>query len=168
MTTATDTQGHPWPINSTDAATHTDLLSSTQSADSISYANTPVHYDVHGRNASTSDTPVKATSANDDTVMSDSSDPMNDETAVDMGEQGSTSKPVKLTVHAALDRIGFGWFQIFLLQICGLCWSSDAVEIQLLGLITPILAEEYNLDTNLQAGLQGMVFAGMVSFAVNG
>jgi putative MFS transporter len=66
------------------------------------------------------------------------------------------------TFDNALKRIGFGKYQLFLMQICGAGWMFDGIEIILIAFILPHLQREWALST-LQTGFLGSsVFLGMM------
>ena len=60
----------------------------------------------------------------------------------------------KLTLEEAIERIGFGRFQIKLLLICGAGWAADAMEVLIISFVIPALMKEWGLST-AQAGFLG-------------
>ncbi len=68
----------------------------------------------------------------------------------------------KLTLEEAIERIGFGRFQIKLLFICGASWAADAMEVLIISFVIPALMKEWKLST-VQAGFLGTAtFLGML------
>ena len=59
-----------------------------------------------------------------------------------------------LTLDEAIDRAGFGRFQIKLMIICGLGWAADAMEVLLIAFALPAISQEWNF-TAAQKGLLG-------------
>jgi MFS family permease len=64
------------------------------------------------------------------------------------------------TVNEAVEKIGFGIFQIVALNLSGLAWSAVAMEILLLTILSPILKLEWNLTALQEATLTAVVFVG--------
>lgn len=65
----------------------------------------------------------------------------------------------------AIERIGFGRFQVKLMVICGLGWAADAMEVLLISFALPAIGQEWQL-TNEQKGLLGTaIFLGMLAGA---
>lgn len=66
----------------------------------------------------------------------------------------------------AIERAGFGRFQIKLMILCGLGWAADAMEVLLISFALPAIAEEWGLS-NAQRGLLGTsIFLGMLAGAL--
>ncbi|EFC40996.1 sugar transporter [Naegleria gruberi] len=67
-----------------------------------------------------------------------------------------------MTFEEAVEYIGFGWYQIFLMNICGAGWLFDGIELTMISFIIPQLTDEWSM-TPVQAGSLGSaVFAGMM------
>ncbi|KAI0229457.1 putative transporter SVOPL [Lamellibrachia satsuma] len=67
------------------------------------------------------------------------------------------------TVDDAIDAMGFGLFQVKLLAICGLFTVSDALEMQLLAVLSPVVRCDWLLDEWQVALITSVVFIGMFS-----
>jgi len=71
----------------------------------------------------------------------------------------------KLTLEEAIERIGFGRFQLRLLFVCGAGWAADAMEVLIISFVIPALMKEWNLSA-AQAGFLGTaIFLGMLAGA---
>ncbi|GAB1602604.1 synaptic vesicle 2-related protein-like, partial [Argonauta hians] len=67
------------------------------------------------------------------------------------------------TLQEAIDRIGFGKFQIKLSILTGFAWMSDAMEMMILSILSPALHCAWGLTGIKQALLTTMVFCGMMA-----
>ena len=65
-----------------------------------------------------------------------------------------------LSIHSALDRIGYGPFQRRILVAAGSCSAADAMEILMLSFLSVQVADDWNLTPSQQSGLISCVFAG--------
>ena len=75
---------------------------------------------------------------------------------------GPASLAGRLDVQEAIDRIGFGRFQLRLLLVCGVTWAADAAELLAIGFALPGIREEFGLSAG-QAGLvASATFFGML------
>lgn len=63
----------------------------------------------------------------------------------------------------AVDAMGFGVFQVKLLAICGLFTISDALEMQLLAVLSPVVRCDWMLEEWQVALITSVVFIGMFS-----
>jgi putative MFS transporter len=71
----------------------------------------------------------------------------------------------KLTLEEAIERIGFGRFQLRLLFVCGAGWAADAMEVLIISFVIPALMKEWKLSA-AQAGFLGTaIFLGMLAGA---
>lgn len=68
----------------------------------------------------------------------------------------------EMSLDDAIDRIGFGWFQIKLLFIAGFCWMCESVEMMLLSVLSPVLRCQWNLNESILATVTTVVFLGMM------
>jgi MFS transporter, putative metabolite:H+ symporter len=67
-----------------------------------------------------------------------------------------------VTVQDAIDRIGFGRFQLGLLAVCGFTWAADAAEIFLLAFALPAITEDFGLSTFESSLVVSSTFVGML------
>ncbi|XP_054612457.1 synaptic vesicle 2-related protein isoform X2 [Dunckerocampus dactyliophorus] len=65
------------------------------------------------------------------------------------------------TLDAALDAIGFGWFQWKMLLLTGFSWVADAMEMMILSILGPQLHCEWRLPSYQVAFITSVVFIGM-------
>lgn len=71
----------------------------------------------------------------------------------------------KLTLEEAIERVGFGRFQLRLLFVCGAGWAADAMEVLIISFVIPALMKEWKLSA-AQAGFLGTaIFLGMLAGA---
>lgn len=66
------------------------------------------------------------------------------------------------TVNDALDRVGFGKFQILMACFVGLAWSADAMEMMLLSFIGPSMRCDFEVSSKQEGAMTSVVFAGMM------
>ena len=66
------------------------------------------------------------------------------------------------TVNDALDRVGFGKFQMATAAFVGLAWSADAMEMMLLSFIGPSMRCEFGVSSREEGAMTSVVFAGMM------
>ncbi|XP_031549488.1 synaptic vesicle 2-related protein-like isoform X2 [Actinia tenebrosa] len=65
------------------------------------------------------------------------------------------------TVEDAIDKVGYGKFQLKLLFIIGFAWMADSMEITILAIMSPAIRCEWDLSTWEEATISTVVFAGM-------
>ena len=65
------------------------------------------------------------------------------------------------SVQAVIDELGFSTYQRRVLIIAGVGWAADAMEMYVMALILPELADEWNLSAQQLGIMGGAVFAGM-------
>ncbi|XP_039015362.1 organic cation/carnitine transporter 7-like [Hibiscus syriacus] len=66
------------------------------------------------------------------------------------------------TLDEALETLGFGRFQVFVLAYAGFGWFAEAMEIMILSFIGQTVKSEWQLSTNHESMLSSIVFAGML------
>lgn len=66
-----------------------------------------------------------------------------------------------ISLDECISRLGFGKFQIKLLFVVSIIWVADAMEMMMIGFISPAVACEFNLTDASKAVLTTMVFVGM-------
>ncbi|KAK3244262.1 hypothetical protein CYMTET_46119 [Cymbomonas tetramitiformis] len=66
------------------------------------------------------------------------------------------------TVDEALDAVGFGRFQFYLLVYTGFAWASDALEMMLLSYLGPAARCHFGLSTYQESCITSVVFVGMM------
>lgn len=64
------------------------------------------------------------------------------------------------TVDEAINKLGFGPFQILLSVFCGLLWLADAMEFMLLSILSPAVKCQWDLSGPEEAAITSVVFAG--------
>ncbi|XP_055345717.1 putative transporter SVOPL isoform X1 [Paramacrobiotus metropolitanus] len=77
----------------------------------------------------------------------------------------STSASEGYTVDEALNKIGFGRYQIKMTCVIGFFGVADALEVMLLSVLSPVLRCEWNLSEWDVATVSTVVFAGMLVFS---
>ncbi|XP_035829523.1 putative transporter SVOPL [Aplysia californica] len=97
---------------------------------------------------------VLESSDTEDDTLYEISDKVKDKTN-DRGHQ-----PV-YTVEEAVEAIGFGWFQIRLYVVCGVISATDALEMMLLAVMSPVVRCEWSLTDAEVALVTTVVFVGM-------
>eukprot|EP01084_Bolivina_argentea_P191701 329279_1 len=68
----------------------------------------------------------------------------------------------RYTIDEALEKIGFGSYQIRILIVTGSFLSSNAAEIVILSFLLPILKDEWNLKQDINSIIGAAVFFGML------
>ncbi|EGD76226.1 hypothetical protein PTSG_00929 [Salpingoeca rosetta] len=71
-----------------------------------------------------------------------------------------------MTIHEAFERIGYGWQQIRVIIICGLCFCTDSIEVGLLTFLQVEAKKDFNLTDVQESTLTAVVFAGELLGAV--
>jgi len=66
------------------------------------------------------------------------------------------------TVTQAVNKIGFGKFQMILSVVTGLCWMADSMEMMILSILPIALHCEWGINQYSQAFLTTVVFLGMM------
>lgn len=67
-----------------------------------------------------------------------------------------------ITVDDAIERIGFGRFQLYILFAAGLCFASDAMQVMLLSFLSEVLKVEWGLTDDETASITSMLFFGAI------
>ncbi|OAF72203.1 putative transporter SVOPL [Intoshia linei] len=70
---------------------------------------------------------------------------------------------IEYTVEDAVEHIGFGKFQLWLIFVCGLFSATDALEMLLLSVLSPALRCDFKLTEVQVAFITTIVFVGMFS-----
>lgn len=78
---------------------------------------------------------------------------------------GDDSYTETYTIQQAIDRLGFGKFQVKLSILTGFAWMADAMEMMILSILAPALHCSWNLSGIKQALLTTVVFCGMMASA---
>uniref|UniRef100_A0A0B7AIZ6 Major facilitator superfamily (MFS) profile domain-containing protein n=1 Tax=Arion vulgaris TaxID=1028688 RepID=A0A0B7AIZ6_9EUPU len=65
------------------------------------------------------------------------------------------------TVQQAIDKLGFGRYQIKMTMLAGLCYMADSMEIMMLSILSPAIKCTFNLSGTQEALLATAVFLGM-------
>lgn len=65
-----------------------------------------------------------------------------------------------VSMDSAVQRIGMGRFQWYIMAILGLFFAADAMQVCLLSLLAIVLREDWNLSLESSAGLVSMLFFG--------
>ncbi|EDQ87287.1 uncharacterized protein MONBRDRAFT_33459 [Monosiga brevicollis MX1] len=74
--------------------------------------------------------------------------------------------PAVLDLEQAFHRIGYGWQQIRVLVICGLCFCTDSIEVGLLSFLQAEAKVDFHLSTTEESLLTSIVFAGELTGAL--
>ena len=78
-----------------------------------------------------------------------------------------TNKPEYVfTVDEAINKMGFGPFQVLITVFCGLLWVADAMELMLLSILSPIVKCQWDLSSTEEALITSVVFLGVMVGAV--
>jgi len=67
------------------------------------------------------------------------------------------------TVEEAVEKLGFGTFQIIVTVFSGLLWVADAMELMLLSVLSPAVKCQWNLSSFEEAIITSVVFVGSFS-----
>jgi len=62
------------------------------------------------------------------------------------------------TVEEAIDRIGYGAFQMKLMFVIGLAWMADSMEVTILAIVCPAIRCDWNLATWQEATIPTVSF----------
>ncbi|KAK2188310.1 hypothetical protein NP493_136g03000 [Ridgeia piscesae] len=64
------------------------------------------------------------------------------------------------TIDEAMEKIGFGRFQMKVSAFCGLAWIADSMEVMALSILGPTLTCEWRLNSTQEALITTVVFVG--------
>ena len=144
-------------------------MNSLDNHNSVSYStrNEQISYLADG------DTPVTAGGDTSVTAGGDTSVPAGGDTSVtadgdtSVPADGDTSAPsggarLEFTIDEAIEKIGFGWFQIRLSVFAALVWMADAMEMMLLAVLAPAVQCLWSLSSYQEAVITTVVFLGMM------
>ena len=67
-----------------------------------------------------------------------------------------------MTFEEVVSEIGFGWYQLLLMNVCGAGWLFDGIELTMISFIVPNLTDEWSLSPAQAGSLGSAVFAGMM------
>mmetsp|Transcript_39921 Transcript_39921/g.96317 ORF Transcript_39921/g.96317 Transcript_39921/m.96317 type:complete len:533 (+) Transcript_39921:8-1606(+) len=81
-----------------------------------------------------------------------------DEGSVDEDETYSGT----ITVDDAIERLGMGRFQLYILVAAGLCFASDAMQVMVLSFLGEVLKVEWNLTDDETAMISSILFVGAI------
>uniref|UniRef100_A0A914VI39 Major facilitator superfamily (MFS) profile domain-containing protein n=1 Tax=Plectus sambesii TaxID=2011161 RepID=A0A914VI39_9BILA len=85
------------------------------------------------------------------------------EVRTDFGSLGAVGRDVAgFTVDQAVDRLGFGKFQVKLSLLTGIAWMADAMEMMILSILSPALHCYWGITSYEQAMITTVVFCGMI------
>ena len=70
------------------------------------------------------------------------------------------------TVDEAINKMGFGPFQILITVFCGLLWVADAMELMILSILSPIVKCQWDLSSFAEASVTAVVFVGVMVGAI--
>jgi MFS family permease len=65
-------------------------------------------------------------------------------------------------VEEAIEKMGFGPFQILITVFSGLLWLADAMELMLLSVLSPAVQCEWGLTKSEEATITSVVFVGFL------
>eukprot|EP00794_Sanderia_malayensis_P013937 gene13937-15389_t len=80
-------------------------------------------------------------------------------------ESSQSSQPdsaEKITIESAINKLGFGMFQLKLIFIVGFVWMADGCEIMLLAVLAPTLKCIWHLTSVQEAFITTLVFLGFM------
>ena len=66
------------------------------------------------------------------------------------------------TVDDAINKIGFGPFQVLITVFCGLLWIADAMELMILSILSPAVKCQWMLSNYEEAMITSVVFVGFL------
>lgn len=69
---------------------------------------------------------------------------------------------VGYTVDEAIDKLGFGPFQLMIFIFCGLIWLADAMELMILSILSPAVKCQWSLSSVEEAIITSIVFVGFL------
>ena len=69
-------------------------------------------------------------------------------------------QPLEYTVDDALERLGFGAFQVTLTLFCGFIWFANAMELMLMSTLSFIIQCQWNLSSSEEAVMTSLLFVG--------
>lgn len=69
-------------------------------------------------------------------------------------------QPSEYTVDDALERLGFGAFQVTLTLFCGFIWFASAMELMLMSTLSFIIQCQWNLSSAEEAVMTSLLFVG--------
>lgn len=67
-----------------------------------------------------------------------------------------------LNIDDAINRLGYGYFQVMIVCAAGLCFMADSMEIMLLSFLSRVLKDKWNLSSEDEALITASVFGGSV------
>ena len=70
------------------------------------------------------------------------------------------------TVDEAVNKMGFGPFQVLITVFCGLLWLADAMELMIIAILSPILKCQWDLTSTEEVAVTSMAFLGVMMGAV--
>ena len=76
-----------------------------------------------------------------------------------------TQEEETYTVDEGVDKIGFGFFQVFITVFFGFIWGTEAIEIALLSILSVAVKCQWDLSDSEEATITTVVFSG---FALGG
>lgn len=65
-----------------------------------------------------------------------------------------------ITIDEAIERLGFGNFQLHLCAAAGVCFAADAMQLMLLSFLAVVLKQEWNLSSQASGAMASSMFAG--------
>lgn len=76
--------------------------------------------------------------------------------------QCSEKKECVYTVDEAMEKIGYGYFQVLIAMFCGLLWLVDALEFMLLSVLSAVVKCQWDLSETEEALITSLVFVGFL------
>ena len=73
-----------------------------------------------------------------------------------------TQEEETYTVDEGVDKIGFGFFQVFIAVFSGFMWGTEAIEITLLSILSVAVKCQWDLSDSEEATITTVVFSGFV------
>ncbi|KAL5477456.1 hypothetical protein EMCRGX_G024256 [Ephydatia muelleri] len=87
-----------------------------------------------------------------------------EDVAKDLIRETDAVKDVRdvFTIDEAMEKLGFGFFQILITIFCGLVWLADAMELMILSVLAPLVKCDWNLSASDEANITTVVFLGFL------
>jgi len=67
-----------------------------------------------------------------------------------------------ISIDDAMNRLGYGHFQVLIVWAAGLCFMADSMEIMLLSFLSRVLKDKWKLSTEEEALITAIVFGGSI------
>ncbi|CAJ1969206.1 unnamed protein product [Cylindrotheca closterium] len=92
----------------------------------------------------------------------DDDDEVSEDNDVDDLTNGEIHYSGRITVDEAIERLGMGRFQLYILIAAGLSFASDAMQVMVLSFLGEVLKVEWNLTEEETAMISSILFVGAI------